>query len=68
MLQLYEINAQVCYSCIFITFMFVLRKDQNHSEIMLDTNNKCFFIYLYTLTFTLKGFKGRCYCTEASNI
>ena len=30
--------------------------------------NKCLFSYLYTLTFTLKGFKVIYYCTETSNM
>ena len=34
-----------------------ITKNQKNSEILLNKNNKCLFSYLYTLTFTVKGFK-----------
>ena len=41
-------------------FSVSLTKESKYSEILLNKNNKClfsFFSYLYTLTFTVKGFK-----------
>ena len=52
--------------CVYI--YIYRRKNQKNSEILLNKNNKCLFSYLYTLTFTVKGFKVIYYRTKASNM
>ena len=50
---------------IFKNFLFLntlipslcLTKESKYSEILLNKYNKCLFSYVYTLTFTVKGFK-----------
>ena len=44
-------------------------KESKRTENLLNKNNECLFIsHLYTLTFTVKGFKVTYNCTQASNM
>ena len=51
-------------------FSVSLTKESKYSEILLNKNDKCLFsyIYIYILTFTLKGFKVIYPCTKAWNM